>query len=46
MPVTVTARSPDGPHVSLFRSGLAARLMLAAVLSGLVWLGIAWALAA
>ena len=45
MPVPATARPTDMPRVSLFRSGLSTRLILAAVLSGLVWLGIAWALA-
>ena len=46
MPVPATARPNDRPRVSLFRSGLAMRLILAVVLSGLVWLGIAWALTA
>ncbi len=36
----------DRPAASLFRTGVAARLALAALLSGLVWLCIVWALAA
>ena len=46
MPVPATARPNDSPRVSLFRSSLALRLILAAALAGLVWLGIAWALTA
>ena len=46
MPVPATDRPSDMPELSLFRSGLAARLMVAVALSALVWLGIAWALTA
>jgi hypothetical protein len=36
----------DAARPSLFRSALGLRLILAGSLSGLVWLAIAWALAA
>ncbi len=41
-----TERPADPSRASLFRSGIAARLPLAVALSGIVWLTIAWALAA
>ena len=46
MPLPATAQPIDMHRVSLFRSGLALRLIWAAMLSALVWLGIAWALTA
>ncbi|WP_279599081.1 hypothetical protein [Methylobacterium sp. J-076] len=40
-------RRPSAPlRPTLYRSGLAARLALAAGMAALVWLAIAWALAA
>ncbi len=42
VPPAPSLPSPPSP----FRSGLAARLLTAVVLSGGVWLAIAWALAA
>ncbi|MFC6789582.1 hypothetical protein ACFQE0_08100 [Methylobacterium komagatae] len=40
------SRSSVTPRPTLYRSGLPARLVLAGALAGLVWLAIAWALAA